>query len=49
LLEEGSLFFFESRIAGRTAWLFSPWWVYTLLYSFLAALLYVLCVRRVAE
>lgn len=47
LLEEGSLFFFESRIAGSTAWLFSPWWVYTLLYSFIAILLYVACVRRV--
>jgi ABC-2 type transport system permease protein len=47
LLEEGSLFFFESRLAGRTVWLFSPWWVYTLLYSGIALILYYLCVRRV--
>jgi ABC-2 type transport system permease protein len=47
LLEEGSLFFFDTFVAGRTMRLFSPWWVYTLLYSLIAALLYVLCVRRV--
>ncbi|MFO7537709.1 MAG: hypothetical protein R6X32_06575 [Chloroflexota bacterium] len=47
LLEEGSLFFFESRLAGRTVWLFSPWWVYMLLYSGISFVLYYLCVRRV--
>ncbi len=47
LLEEGSLFFFDSFVAGGTVRLFSPWWVYTLLYSLIAALLYMLCVRRV--
>ena len=47
LLEEGSLFFFDSYVGGGTVRLFSPWWVYTLLYSLIAALLYVLCVRRV--
>jgi ABC-2 type transport system permease protein len=47
LLEEGSLFFFDTFVAGRTVRLFSPRWVYTLLYSLIATLLYVLCVRRV--
>lgn len=47
LIEEGRLFFFESRIGGHTVWIFSPWWVYTILYSILSFVLYSLCVRRV--
>jgi ABC-type transport system involved in multi-copper enzyme maturation permease subunit len=47
LLEEGSYFYFESLVDGHTLYLPSPWYLYALLYTLLALLLYWATVRRV--
>ncbi|MCP4416549.1 MAG: ABC transporter permease [Chloroflexi bacterium] len=51
LLEENALFFFKgtSVFGGRSAWLFSPWPLFLILYSLLALLLFWGCVRRVRK
>lgn len=47
LLEENTLFFFSETYGGHTVWLFSPWFLYLLLYTLIALILYWACVRRV--
>lgn len=47
LIQEDALFFWQETISGRSVYLFSPWWVYILLYSLLSLLLFWLTVRRV--
>jgi ABC-2 type transport system permease protein len=47
LLQQDALFFWQDTIAGRTVWLFSPWWVYTILYALLGLILFSATVRRV--
>lgn len=47
LLQEDALFFFSQPIDGHTATLFSPWFVYILVYALLALILYWGCIRRV--
>jgi ABC-2 type transport system permease protein len=47
LLQFDALFYFTEFIDGRAAYIVSPWPFYTLLYTFLALLLYWLTVRQV--
>lgn len=47
LLQENAVFFFTDTINGYTVLIFSPWFVYLVLYSFLSLVLYWLTVRRV--
>jgi hypothetical protein len=47
LLEQGNVFIWTETFGGRTFYLFSPWWVYIILYSLLALVLYWLTVRMV--
>jgi ABC-2 type transport system permease protein len=47
LLQFDALFYFTEIIDGRTAYIFSPWPFFTLLYTFVALLLYWLTVRQV--
>lgn len=47
LLEEGSYFYFDTTIDGHTIYIPSPWYLYIILYTLLALLLYWLTVRRV--
>ena len=47
LLQQDALFFWQETIGGRTVWLFSPWWVYTVVYSLLGLILFRATVRRV--
>jgi ABC-2 type transport system permease protein len=47
LLQQDALFFWQDTIAGRSVWLFSPWWVYTIVYALLGLILFSATVRRV--
>lgn len=47
LLEEGSLFLWETSTSGQTIYLFSPWPLFILLYTLLALFLYWITVRNV--
>jgi ABC-2 type transport system permease protein len=47
LLQQDALFVWQDTIGGRTVWLFSPWWVYTIVYSLLGLILFRATVRRV--
>lgn len=47
LLEQGEIFFLTETFGGRTFYMPSPWWVYIILYSLLALVLYWLTVRMV--
>ncbi|MFQ5401501.1 MAG: ABC transporter permease [Anaerolineae bacterium] len=47
LLENDALFFFKSSIGSRSAWLFSPWPLFIVLYLLMAAFFYWATVRRV--
>lgn len=49
LVQEDALFFWTTTLAGRSVTLFSPWWVYTILYLLLSLLLFWLTVRRVSR
>jgi hypothetical protein len=49
LLQEDALFFYKESFGSYTAYLFSPWWVFLLLYILLAMLLYWLTVRRIRK
>lgn len=49
LLEFDSLFIFPETFSGNTVYLFSPWFVYVILYTLFAFLLYWLTVRRVRQ
>lgn len=49
LIEEDALFFWSTTLGGRSVVLFSPWWVYTILYILLSLLLFWLTVRRVSR
>ncbi|MDT8307794.1 MAG: ABC transporter permease [Anaerolineae bacterium] len=47
LLQEDALFFWQDTVGGRTVWLFSPWWVYTILAILASLFLFWATVRRV--
>lgn len=47
LLEEGTYFLYTDTIGGYTAYLFSPWLLFLVVYSLLALLFYWLIVRRI--
>lgn len=49
LLDQNALFFFVEMISGRPVYLFSPWFVYTLIYGLVALLLYWATIRRVRK
>ncbi len=49
LIEEDALFFFSQSFGGRTFWFPSPWWIFLILYTLLALLLYWLSVRKVRK
>jgi ABC-type transport system involved in multi-copper enzyme maturation permease subunit len=49
LLEEETLFFVTETVGGYTVHLFSPWFVYLILYGLLSLLLYALTVRQVRK
>lgn len=49
LLQEDGLFFYKETFGSYSAYLFSPWWVFLLLYILLAMLLYWLTVRRIRK
>ena len=49
LLQEDALFFYKESFGGYSAYLFSPWWLFLLLYILLALLLYWLTVRRIRK
>lgn len=49
LLQQDALFFYKESFSGHTAYLFSPWPVFLLLYTLLAWLLYRLTVRRIRK
>lgn len=47
LLQQDAVFFWQESIGGRTVWLFSPWWVYTILAVLVSIILFAATVRRV--
>lgn len=47
LLQQDAIFFYTETIGGYSVLLFSPWFVYVILYSLLSLVLYWLTVRRV--
>lgn len=47
LLQEDAVFFYTDSIGGYTVLIFSPWFIYLILYSLLSLVLYFLTVRRV--
>lgn len=47
LLQQGEIFFLTETFGGRAFYIPSPWWVYIILYSLLALVLYWLTVRMV--
>ena len=49
LLEENTLWLFTTSVGSpsHTITLFSPWWLFLIIYTFVALLLYWACVRRV--
>lgn len=47
LLQQDAVFFWQDTVGGRTVWLFSPWWVYTILSILVALFLFWATVRRV--
>ncbi|MEJ2750717.1 MAG: hypothetical protein P8183_22845, partial [Anaerolineae bacterium] len=47
LLQQDALFFYKESFGSYTAYLFSPWWLFLILYTLLALLLYWLTVRRI--
>lgn len=49
LIEEDALFSWSTTLGGRSVVLFSPWWVYTILYVLLALILFWATVRRVSR
>ncbi|HSM58449.1 MAG TPA: ABC transporter permease [Candidatus Sulfomarinibacteraceae bacterium] len=49
LVQEDALFYFTETIRGYTVYIFSPWYVYLILYSLLAIILYILTVGRVRK
>jgi hypothetical protein len=49
LLQEGALFFYKESFSGHSAYLFSPWPAFLLLYILLAWLLYWMTVRRIRK
>lgn len=49
LIQEDALFFWSTTVGSRSVVLFSPWWVYTVLYVLLALFLFWATVRRVSR
>lgn len=49
LLQEGALFFYKETFSSYSAYIFSPWPLFLVLYILLALLLYWLTVRRVRK
>ena len=49
LVEEDALFFFSQSFSSSTFWFPSPWWIFIILYTLLALLLYWMSVRRVRK
>jgi ABC-2 type transport system permease protein len=54
LVNEDALFFFQQTFgsppsSGGTFWFPSPWWIFIIIYTFLALLLYWLSVRKVRQ
>lgn len=49
LLQEDALFFYKETFGSYSAYLFSPWWLFLILYTLLALLLYWLTVRRIRK